>query len=187
MLFVAANVTVSMICVQIINKLLKASHCKQTKGSYGKNYTKCLRSLQTINSSIFKIRSKQQRTRSARPDFICRDIKQQAVITRWYANIINCQQQLPEQMAPSVYTVNFVWNSQSNSSMHHYECILLCRHQSAERPILHQISSLMYPKIQRRQVIMNVLLPNCAWPARWSPPVLWRRFGDHVASIFGFQ
>ena len=26
------------------------------------------------------------------------------------------------------------------------------RHQSAERPILHQISSLMYPKIQRRQI-----------------------------------
>ena len=35
------------------------------------------------------------------------------------------------------------------------------RHQSAVRPILRQISSLMYPKIQRRQVIMNVLHP--AW------------------------
>jgi len=32
------------------------------------------------------------------------------------------------------------------------------RHQSAERPILCQISSLIYPKIQRSQVIMNVLI-----------------------------
>jgi len=30
------------------------------------------------------------------------------------------------------------------------------RHQSPDRHILHQISSLMYPKIQRRQVITNV-------------------------------
>jgi len=29
-----------------------------------------------------------------------------------------------------------------------------------DRPILRQISSLMYPKIQRRQVIMNVLHPG---------------------------
>jgi len=57
------------------------------------------------------------------------------------------------------------------------------RHQSAERPILHQMSSLMYPKIQRRQVIMNVLHPGCALPPRWSPPVLWRRFKDGLASI----
>jgi len=33
----------------------------------------------------------------------------------------------------------------------------------------------MYPKIQRRAVIMNVLHPGCARPPRWSPPVLWRR------------
>ena len=58
------------------------------------------------------------------------------------------------------------------------------RHQSPERPmILHQISSLMYPKIQRRQVIMNVLHPGCARPPRWSPPVLWSRFEDGLASI----
>jgi len=50
------------------------------------------------------------------------------------------------------------------------------RHQSVERPILRQISSLKYPKIQWRQVIMNVLHPSCVWPPRWSPPVLWRRF-----------
>jgi len=48
------------------------------------------------------------------------------------------------------------------------------RHQSPERLILHQICSLVYPKIQRRQVIMNVLNPSCA--LHWSPPVLWRSF-----------
>jgi len=57
------------------------------------------------------------------------------------------------------------------------------RHQSAERPILRQISSLMYPNIQRKQVIMNVLHPGCVWPPRWSPPVLWRKFEDGLASI----
>jgi len=36
------------------------------------------------------------------------------------------------------------------------------RHQSPERPILHQISGLMYPKIQRRQVIVNVIHPSSA-------------------------
>jgi len=56
-------------------------------------------------------------------------------------------------------------------------------HQSAERLILRQISSLMHPKIQRRQVIMNVLHPGCARPPRWSPPVLWRRLEDGLASI----
>jgi len=50
------------------------------------------------------------------------------------------------------------------------------RHQSPERPILHRISSLMYPKIQRRQIIKNVLHPSCARPSWWSPSVLWRRF-----------
>jgi len=55
------------------------------------------------------------------------------------------------------------------------------RHQSAKRPISRQISSLVYPKIQRRQVIMYVLHPSCAWPPRWSPPVLWRSFEDGLA------
>jgi len=51
------------------------------------------------------------------------------------------------------------------------------RHQSAERPILRQISSLMYPKIQRRQVIMNVLHLRCA-PGRGLQKRLIRsRFG----------
>ena len=62
-------------------------------------------------------------------------------------------------------------------------CSAVQRHQSAERLILHQISSLMYPKIptthymhpkiQRRQVIMDVLHPGCAR----------RRFEDGLASI----
>jgi len=54
------------------------------------------------------------------------------------------------------------------------------RHQSQESPILRQISSLIYPKIQRRQVIMDVLHPSCARPPRWSPPVLWRRFKEDL-------
>jgi len=33
------------------------------------------------------------------------------------------------------------------------------------------------------EVIMNVLHPGCARPRRWSPPVLWRRFEDSLASI----
>ena len=41
------------------------------------------------------------------------------------------------------------------------------RHQSAERPILHQISGLVYLKIQRR----HDLHPSCARPPWWSPPV----------------
>jgi len=42
---------------------------------------------------------------------------------------------------------------QSNSSMHHYECIALCK----ERPILCQISSLMCSKIQRRQEVAKLV------------------------------
>jgi len=59
------------------------------------------------------------------------------------------------------------------------------RHQSPERPILRQISSLIYSKIQQRQVIMNVLHPGRARPPRWSRPVLWRRFEDGLAIICG--
>ena len=57
------------------------------------------------------------------------------------------------------------------------------RHQSPERPILCQISSVMYPTIQRRQVFMNVLHPGCVRPPRWSPPILWRGFEDCLASV----
>jgi len=47
---------------------------------------------------------------------------------------------------------------QSNTCMHHSLRVrsAVQRHQSIERPILCQISSLKYPKIQQRQVIMNV-------------------------------
>jgi len=60
------------------------------------------------------------------------------------------------------------------------------RHQCPERPILRQISSLMFPKIHRRQVVVNGLRPGCARPPRWSPPVLWRRLEGltRLASAF---
>ena len=58
------------------------------------------------------------------------------------------------------------------------------RYQSPERPILRLISSLVYPKMKRRQVIMNVLHPSYARPPRWSPSVLWKRFEDDLASIY---
>jgi len=68
--------------------------------------------------------------------------------------------------------------------MSHYECIALCKHVSLQwGQFCARISSLVYPKIQRRQVIMNVLHPSCAWPPWWSPPVLWRRFEDGLASV----
>ena len=81
------------------------------------------------------------------------------------------------------------WSSTSNPIQQQHARLrvrsAMQRHKSAERPILCQISSLMYLKIQRRQVIMNVLHPGCARPPRWSPPVLWRRFEDGLlASAF---
>jgi len=77
-----------------------------------------------------------------------------------------------------------IYSNPSNSSMHCYECTAPCkRHKSPLKPILCQISSHIYPKIQRTQVIMNVLHPSCARPPRWSPPVLWRRFDNGLASI----
>jgi len=72
---------------------------------------------------------------------------------------------------------------QSNSSMHRYARSAVQRHQSPDRPILCQISSLMYPKIQRRQVIRNVLHPSCARPPRWSPPVLYRKSEEIIGRI----
>jgi len=75
-----------------------------------------------------------------------------------------------------------VLNSQS---MHAplQRCSTVQRHQSPERPILHQISNLIYLKMQRRQVIMNVHHPSCVRPPQWSPPVLCRRFENGLASI----
>jgi len=62
-------------------------------------------------------------------------------------------------------------------------CNAVQRHQSPGRPTLCQISSLIYPKMQRRQINMNVLHPSCVWPPWWSPPVLWKRFKDGLVSI----
>ena len=42
-------------------------------------------------------------------------------------------------------------------------------HPSAERPILRQISSLMYPKIQRRQVTMNMFFVDEEHSVRGHP------------------
>ena len=70
--------------------------------------------------------------------------------------------------------------------VHRYECVALAKDIGLQRgqfSDLCPISSLMYPTIQRRPVIMNVLHPGCARPPRWSPPVLWRRFEDGLASI----
>jgi len=83
-----------------------------------------------------------------------------------------CSQKLEE--------VSLIYTIQSHTSILRVHSTVQ-RHQSAERPILCQISSLMYPKIQRRQVIVNVLHPGCAWPP--SSPVLWSRFKDGLASI----
>jgi len=57
-----------------------------------------------------------------------------------------------------------------------YSCIIVALQSNSS--MHRQISSLVYPKIQRRQVVMNVLYPGCSRPPRWSPPVLWRRFVD---------
>jgi len=83
-----------------------------------------------------------------------------------------CAQKLEE--------VSLIYTIQSHTSILRVHSTVQ-RHQSAERPILCQISSLMYPKILRRQVIVNVLYPGCARPP--SSPVLWSRFKDGLASI----
>ena len=45
---------------------------------------------------------------------------------------------------------------QSSSIMHHYECVVLCKDISLQRGrfCVHQIFSLMYPKIQQREKIL---------------------------------
>ena len=72
----------------------------------------------------------------------------------------------------------------SNSIMHHYECVALCKDIGLQRGrfCTRSVASCV-PKIQQRQVIMNALHPSCARPPRWSPPVLWRRFKAGLASI----
>ena len=90
-----------------------------------------------------------------------------------------------QRLPPAGHRCTYVRMQLSNSSMHAPPRVrsAVQRHQSPERSILHQISSLMYPKIQQRQVVMNVLHSSCVQPPRWSPPVLWRRFEDGLANI----
>ena len=64
------------------------------------------------------------------------------------------------------------------------------RHQSPERPILRQISSLVYLKIQRRQVVMNVLHPKRVYKSQHRTKfkiternsITWARCGWHGES-----
>jgi len=86
--------------------------------------------------------------------------------------------------------VSLIWQSTQNSRTTQRTCqlgettsatnhVARCTDISlhAERPISRQISSLMCPKIQRRQVVMNVLHPGCACAVRVasSSPEIWRR------------
>ena len=84
---------------------------------------------------------------------------------------------------PSTSTGN-----QSNSSTHHSLRVrsAVQRHQSPERPILCQISSLMHPKIQRRRVIVNVLHPSCVQPCSCSLAVLDPRVGHTMDVLSPF-
>jgi len=68
---------------------------------------------------------------------------------------------------PAPDTQTHLYNIVITQHQRHISPLRVQRHQSAERPILRQTSSLMYPKIQQRQVIMNVLHPGSARPPRW--------------------
>ena len=72
------------------------------------------------------------------------------------------------------------WKSESNISMHHYECVALCKDTSLQRGRFCIRYLSQHPW---RQVITNVLHPNFAWLPRRSPQVLCRRFKDGLASI----
>ena len=86
----------------------------------------------------------------------------------------------PLALAPKhLPQMKFLSELQSNSSMHHYyECVALCKDISLQRGrFCARSHSLVYPKIQRRQVIMNVLHLRCA-PGRGLQKRLIRsRFG----------
>jgi len=70
-------------------------------------------------------------------------------------------------------------------SMHHYECVALCKDISIQsgRFCARSLPSYILRSSEDRSSIMNVLHPSCARPPRWSPPVLWKRFKDVLASI----
>ena len=60
-----------------------------------------------------------------------------------------------------------------NGSMHHYECIALCKDINLQRGRFCAISLASYDP--RSSKDRNVLHPSCVRPPRWSLPVLWRR------------
>jgi len=69
--------------------------------------------------------------------------------------------------------------------MHHYECVALCKDISIQigRFCARSLPSYILRSSEDRSSIINVLHPSCARPPRWSPPVLWKRFKDVLASI----
>ena len=91
----------------------------------------------------------------------------------------------PRHCATSVYSV--AMGRQSNSSMHRYECVALCKDISLQRGrfCARSLASHAPRSSEDRssKLIMNVLRPSCVRPPRWSPPVLWRSFEDRLASI----
>ena len=98
---------------------------------------------------------------------LCKDIK-----SKWNMTLI-----MVDKQQPSCNLLNVIKWQWIKDDTFKKECKYIKQQwkqhnvsQSPERPILCQISSLMYPKIQWRQVTMNVLHPCCEWPPQWSPP-----------------
>ena len=88
-----------------------------------------------------------------------------------------------------------VWNNnvhtwwqlslQSNGSMHHYECVALCKDISLQRGrfCTRSLASCILRSSEDRSSWMFFIQVVRSCP-RWSPPVLWRRFEDSLASAF---
>ena len=75
--------------------------------------------------------------------------------------------------------------SQSNSSMHRYECVALCKDTSLKRG---RFCARSLASCIPRSSEDSVLHPSCARSPRWPPAILWRtrRFEDGLASICVF-
>ena len=126
-----------------------------------------------------KPRAEQQRNQPLRRDWQWSNDADKTIIDAYHIPVIV---QTLHNHSYLKRTVSVSAVIQSNSSVHYYDCVALCKgYQYPERPILCQISSLIYPKIQKGQVIMNVLNPSCAQPLLWSTSVLWKRFEDGLA------
>ena len=69
---------------------------------------------------------------------------------------------------PSVQVITSSIAIQSNSSMHHYECVVLYRYQSPEKSILSQFSGFIHLQIQGREIALYGLHPGSTWPHRWA-------------------